>query len=155
MAWIEGTEQRTFKIAAPFERVIAYFADPNRFMDANEDVESIEPLGDGVFRFTLKEKSEKGIKFQGIYEVRYERVADEVRWETVSDGNMRTRGTTAVRALGDALVEVSYTETLSPDLPIPKLMAKVFAPIVSREVSRGIGTFLDRSKALLEAQQSS
>ena len=39
---------------------------------------------------------------------------------------------------GAAAQSVTYQETLAPDLPIPNLMAKVFGPIVAREVSRGI-----------------
>ena len=151
MAWIEGREERTFIVNAPYDEVVAYFSDPNRFMDANTDVEQIEPLGDGVFKFSLKEKAEKGVRFKGVYDVKYTRQGDEVSWETVS-GNTRTQGSTTFRDLGQGKVEVTYKETLSPDLPIPALMAKVFQPIVSREVARGIGTFLDKSKALLEGQ---
>lgn len=150
MAWIEGSLTRTFTVSAPYDEVVAYFADPNRFMDANEDVESIKDLGDNVFKFTLKEKAEKGIKFQGIYDVRYSRDGDRVTWETV-EGNTRTSGSTRFVDQGAQGVEVTYTETISPDLPIPAIMSRVFAPIVSREVSKGIGTFLDRSKELLEA----
>lgn len=149
MAWIEGSQTRTFMVSAPYDDVVAYFADPNRFMDANEDVESIEDLGDHVFKFTLKEKAEKGIRFQGIYDVRYSREGDLVQWETIS-GNFRTSGTTSFVDKGAQGVEVTYFETLAPDLPIPAIMSRVFAPIVSREVAKGIGTFLDRSKALLE-----
>lgn len=150
MAWIEGTEERQFVIKATADQVLGYFSNPNAFRDANEDVELIEDLGDNVFKFTLQEKNEKGVKFQGIYEVEYARADDEVKWSSKDGGNMKTEGSVRiVEDRGDS-VEVYYKETMSPDLPIPKLMARVFQPIVSREVSKGIGAFLDRSKALLE-----
>lgn len=150
MAWIEGKEERTFTIEATADAVLAYFSDPNQFRDANEDVESIEDLGDGMFKFTLEEKNEKGIKFQGVYEVMYMRDDDVVTWFSKGGGNFRTEGSIRITEDNGDAVEVYFQETMSPDLPIPNLMARVFKPIVSREVSKGIGRFLDRSVTLLE-----
>ncbi len=152
MAFIEGAQSRTFVVSASPERVLTYFSDPEQFRDANAEVESLVESAPGTWRFTLKAKSEKGITFQGVYDVRYSREEQGVvRWETVC-GNMRTSGLVRARALSEAETEVVYEETMAPDLPIPALLARVFKPIVAREVQQGINTFLDRSSALLNAK---
>lgn len=152
MAWIEGTKTQTIKINVPSARVLEYFSTPTQFGEAYVDAESIKHVEDNVYTFTLVEKAEKGIKFQGVYTVKYTVSEDRVDWTHLGEGNMRTTGSVVILGHDDTHgTELTYTETLSPDLPIPKLMARVFKPIVSRQISAGIGTFLERSKAQLEA----
>lgn len=151
MAWIEGTEEQTLTINVPAARVLEYFSTPTQFGEAYVDAESIEHVEDNVYAFNLVEKSEKGIKFQGIYTVEYTVSEDRVDWTHVGEGNMRTTGSVVIVSHDADSTELTYTETLSPDLPIPAIMARVFKPIVSRQISAGIATFLDLSKVQLEA----
>jgi len=150
MAWVDGEERRVFVVNAPYTEVVSFFCDPARFKDARTDTVRAEEVEPGVWRWTLKEKAEKGIKFQGDYTVKYTRTGDSLRWETLS-GNRRSSGTTTLRDL-NGKTEVTYQENLATDLPIPGLMAKVFKPIVGREIANGIGAFLDRGKSLVEGK---
>ncbi len=149
MAWVEGELERSFVVEAPHEDVVEFFCEPAQFKDAFSQMETAEEVEPGTWSWTLREKSEKGITFQGKYTVKYERDGDTVAWETL-EGNTNSKGTTSFTDLGRGQTEVHYAEVLRVDLPIPKLMAKVFKPIVSREVSGGIGEFLDRAKEILE-----
>lgn len=148
MAWIEGTEERTFVVDAPYDDVVEFFCEPDSFRAAFSQMEDSEEIQPGVWKWTLQPKAEKGIKFQGIYTVRYERDGESVSW-TTDEGNMRSTGSTTFDEVGQK-TRVHYKETLEIDLPIPRLMAKVFKPIVSREVAGGIGDFLDRAQEILE-----
>lgn len=148
MAWIEGTEDRTFVVDAPYEDVVEFFCEPANFKEAFSQMEDSEEIEPGKWRWTLQEKAEKGIKFQGKYVVAYDRDGDRVEW-TTEDGNMKSSGSTTFDDL-DGKTRVHYKETLRVDLPIPRLMAKVFKPIVSREVAGGIKDFLDRAQSILE-----
>lgn len=150
MAWVEGVVERTFVVDAPLEKVASFFCDPAQFQAAFGSMEKSEEVEDGVWNWTLEEKSEKGITFQGIYKVKYVRDGDSVTWETL-EGNVRSNGTTRCRDIGGDRTEVVYNETMQTDLPIPRLAAKVFKPIVSREVRAGIGDFLDRAKEIIES----
>ena len=151
MAWVGGSEDRTFVVEAPYEEVVDYFCDPARFKVAFSQLEKGEEVEENTWRWVLREKAEKGITFKPDYTVRYQREGDTARWETVR-GNMRSKGSVSFRKLGDERTEVHYTEEIESDLPIPRLAARVFKPIVAREVRGGIGDFLDRSTAHLEGR---
>lgn len=150
MAWIEGTEKKSLVIDAPVEQVVDFFADPEQLRVCLTQLESAEEIEPKVWKWTLREKNEKGIKFQGIYTVRYTRQSDStVVWETVDAQTMRAKGIVVCRALGRK-TEIDYEETIGTDLPIPKLAAKVFSPIVAHEIRKGVGSYLELARQHLE-----
>lgn len=142
MAKIEAKESRTFKVNAPIEEAYNLFADPEQQASLTSDLERYELVDDETVHYVLEEQKEKGITFQGDYTVRYTgNGTDEVEWKTLK-GNIETKGRVKLRKISDDVTEIDYRESLTPDLPIPRLMAKVFKPIVAREVRKGIGEFL-------------
>lgn len=151
MAWIDGTHEETFVVDAPYDEVVAFFCDPARFQEAFGQMETCEELEELVWHWVLAEKNEKGVKFQGDYTVEYTREGDSLSWSTRDGGTMTSEGQTKITDLGAGQTEVEYRETIATDLPIPKLMAKVFKPIVSREIASGVGEFLERSREILES----
>jgi hypothetical protein len=64
---------------------------------------------------------------------------------------MRSEGFTKFEKLGEDRTKVHYKETIATDLPINRLMAKVFSPIVSREIRKGVGEFLDCARQRLSS----
>lgn len=143
MAWIEGTEDRKFEVDAPLDEVVDFFGDPAKFKECLTEVESAEEVDEKVWRWVLEEKSEKGITYQADYVVEYRQTSDtRVEWDT-REGNMRSEGFMEAKDSGGGRTEVHYKETIATDLPIPRLMAKVFSPIVSREIRKGVGDYLD------------
>ena len=151
MAWIDGTHEETFVVDAPADEVADFFCDPARFQEAFGEMESGEEIEDGVWHWTLKEKNEKGISFKGEYTVEYQRDAMTVTWTTRSGGNMTSEGRTEVTDLGGGQAEVKYLEKIATDLPIPKLAAKMFRPIVSKNIANGVGDFLTRARSILQS----
>jgi carbon monoxide dehydrogenase subunit G len=150
MPRFSGTLARTFTVERPLADVMAVMTDPARFSVCLTDLESITPVGD-AWRLVLKEKSEKGVHFKGDYTVRYTTQGDALTWSTTSHGNMSTQGRAAFRALGAARTEVTYTETIDCDMDVNRLLAVAIKPIVDREISKGVGGYLDRVKAHLES----
>ena len=151
MAWIEGTERRTYDIHAPIEKVYAFLSTPELLKAAFLELERHEILDATTARWILKEKNEKGVKFRPDYTVRYGgNGRDRVEWSSLAGGNMRAKGKAVLRSKGVDVTEVQYEETIASDLPIPGLMARVFQPIVAREIRKGVQGFLDRIKARLE-----
>src|SRR5690554_7146878 len=151
MAWIEGSATKTLIVDAPKDEVAEVLASPSHLKECMGDLERFEVVDDTTYRWVLKPIGAKGITFQGDYTVRYERDGDTVRWESQEGGTMKTRGSARLRELGAGRTEVTYEETLSSDLPIPKLGAKMFRPIVAREIVKGVESFLDGVKSYLNA----
>jgi len=143
LAKIEAHESRTLNLKASKQEVVAFFNDPHAINAKMADVEVFEVGADGRAHWTIKEIGARGVSYQARYSVVYVTGEDWIRWDTDS-GNMEIHGRADFRSLGERLTEVRYDERVAPDLPIPRLMAKLFKPIVAREVRKGIHTFLDR-----------
>ncbi len=149
---IEATDSRTIRVRVPMADVYAFFLDPAMRQQVMPDLERFEVLDEHTVRWILVEKREKGIRFQADYTVVFEgNGSDEVRWRA-TEGNMGNTGTVLLRSLDGGFTEVRYTELMAPDLPIPRLLAKVFRPIVAREVRQGIGQMIDNVEAYFEGR---
>jgi hypothetical protein len=151
MAKVEAHETATFVAPVPIERARDLFYFPDQLRHARRDLASYTLEDAHRIRWILHEKREKGVTFQGDYTVAYDSPRpDLITWRSVA-GNMDVKGEVRLRALAPNSTEVTYSETVAPDLPIPKLMATVFKPIVARNVREGISEFIGQVKALLGA----
>ena len=145
MAKIEATEKQTFEVHAPLEAVYEAFSDPQIIKENFVGLERAEISEDGVARWILKEKVDVGLRFKGDYTVKYDgNGKDRITWRGLS-GNIDTDAEVLLTQL-DTSVRVEYRETITPDLPIPGLMAKVFKPIVAREVRKDLTKYVDNVK---------
>lgn len=144
MTKIAATEERTLTVRAPLQEVYQFFSDPGLLKEVTADVERFERLGDNKARWTLTEKVEKGVRYLADYTVQYSPDGgNRVTWQTI-EGNLETTGEVVLRSIDGSTTEIRYRETVAPDLPISSLTAKLFKPIVAREVRKDIGKFLDR-----------
>jgi len=146
MPKIPATETTTFRVKTPIDEVYSFLLTPSKLQNVMNQLEKCELIGDNQARWVLEEKNEKGIKFQPDYTVEYSgNGTDHAKWKTVK-GNMDINGEAKLRKISDDVTEVEYKETMAPDLPINKLMAKVFKPIVARNVKQGITEYINRIK---------
>ncbi|QRN98868.1 hypothetical protein JRI60_07510 [Archangium violaceum] len=144
MTKIVATEERTLRVRSPLKDVYQFFNDPGLIKEETADVERFELLEGNRAHWILTEKVEKGIRYLADYTVEYHgNGTDHVTWRTI-DGNLDTQGEVILRQLDAPNTEIRFREMLAPDLPITNLMAKLFKPIVAREVRKDIGKFLDR-----------
>ncbi|MCA9708561.1 MAG: hypothetical protein KDK70_22115 [Myxococcales bacterium] len=149
MVKIYATEERTLRVRAPVSEVHAFFLDPQRVREVSADVESFERLDEHRARWVLTEKVEKGVRFHADYTVEYQSEHEgHVAWRSTS-GNMDVDGEVKLSSVGPQCTEICYRETVGPDLPITKLTAILFKPIVARELRQDIVRFLDRVIARL------
>lgn len=150
MPTFSGTLSRTLTISRGKEEVMEVMTNPDKFSAYLGDLETIEKKGEDSWRLILKEMNEKGVRFKGDYTVKYTTSGDTLTWETTSQGNMSSTGKAVFRDRGAGSTEVDYTETIECNMDVNRLLAKVIKPIVQREIARGVGSYLDRTKAGLE-----
>ncbi len=144
MTKIAATEERTLTVRAPLQDVYQFFSDPGLLKEVTADVERFERLEGNKARWILIEKVEKGVRYLADYTVQYNpEGGNRVTWRTI-EGNLETDGEVVLRSIDGSSTEIRYRETVAPDLPISNLTAKLFKPIVAREVRKDIGKFLDR-----------
>ena len=131
-------------VKAPAAEVRDFFCNPALLREVTADVESFERVDPQRARWILTEKVEKGVRFRADYTVEYEsKGPDSVVWRSV-DGNMDVAGEVRLQAIDAGRTEIHYRETVAPDLPITRLTAMLFKPIVARELRQDIGKFLER-----------
>ncbi len=147
MTAISATEERTLTVRAPTVEVHDFFCNPTLLSELTADLESFEQKDKQCARFVLTEKVEKGVRFRADYTVAYEsKGSDRVVWRSIA-GNMEVDGEVKLRPIDSNHTEIYYRETVAPDLPVSKLTAMLFKPIVARELRQDIGKFLDRVTA--------
>lgn len=150
MAEFAGERERTYRIRRPLADVFAAFTDPDVRASCIPDLDRFEKVDDDTIRWIMKEENQKGIRFTPDYTVRYEdNGKDSFSWKTV-EGNPRARGNGSCRAVGDTETEIRYHETITVDIPVPRLLAAVIKGIVSKQIVSGVDRYLDDMKAKLE-----
>ena len=150
MADFTGERDRTLRIRKPVEVVFAKLTDPEVRASCMTDLERFERLDEGAVRWIMKEENQKGIRFRPDYTVRYEdNGKDSFSWRTVT-GNPRSAGRGSVRAVGEDETEVVYHESITLDIPVPRLLAPVIRGLVSGQIASGVDRFLDSMKRTIE-----
>ncbi len=152
MAKFKGTCERRFTIQAPKEKVAGFMTQPAEFKVCFEELETHEEVSPGVWRWVLKEKNEKGVRFKPDYTVKYvyDEGKGELIWTTQGKCNLTTNGRATFRSLGPNTTEVDYTDTMECEMEVNALLGKIIAPIVNREIGKGVGSYLDLCKKHLE-----
>jgi uncharacterized membrane protein len=149
MTRIAATEDRVLHVKATAEKAYAFFSQAEQFRHALEGVERCELLPGQRVRWVLKERQEKGIRFQPDYTVVLSGDGSQwVTWRFV-EGNMRDEGEVWIRSSTDGGCEIRYRQTVEPDLPITPLMAQLIKPLVVRELRNDVVRFLDRAHQYL------
>ena len=151
MPQFKGSLDRVFTVNADIATVASTMSDPEVFSRFIEDLETIEPIEEGTWRWQLRELSEKGVRFKADYTVKYTRYGDRhLEWATISRGNMTSSGSASFTELGRN-TRVAYSETIVCDMDVNRLLAKIIKPIVDRQIARGVDGYLERVKAHLES----
>ena len=154
MTWIKGRERRQIEIHAPMTEVYAFFVSPARRSEAFDDIQERRPIDEGCERWIMAPRTALKVTVQPDYTTRYTgNGTDTVTWEPAAEGTTRTRGVVRLQPAGDGVTRVDYDETIESNLPIPRIMVRVFKPIVAHEIKKGVRDFLDNAKRVLEATE--
>ncbi len=152
MTWIQGTEKQELEIRAPIEAVYAFFVSPARRAEAFDDIEERKVIDEQCERWLMAPRTALKVTVQPDYTTRYTgNGKDRITWEPAAEGTTRTRGLVALQALDSRKTRVRYEETIESNLPIPRIMVRVFEPIVAHEIRKGVRDFLEQARRILEA----
>ena len=127
--------------------VAAHFGDLDTIGRNYPDVESYRKEGEGVLFIQLVPKSEKGFFFHGSHTCRWESTGHTIRWKTVSSDTVWDEGTITCTAAGPGRTTVDYRERFEIEMAANRILAKVARPIVQRNISGGIRTYIKTMRA--------
>lgn len=151
MAKFTGKYDETFTVNAPLEKAKAHFNNLDTIVAAYEEIDRHEKLDDKTLRFQLKPMSAVGATFVGKYDCKYEFTSDNVLvWNTVNrDANIDTHARMEFSEAGSNRTRIHYTEEMTCDIPINRLMAKAVKPLVDRGIAKGCKSFVHNMSSKL------
>jgi len=140
-------------IAAPRERVYAYFWDVVGSSRCVPDLSTCERVGADTYHFVSKERSAGPVSMVARYTAHYEgNGVDRIRFESVPvDGdNTDVRGTIVLEPAVKAGTRVHFTQTIAPDTPVPRLVQGLVRSFVQREAASAVRGFLGNVRREME-----
>lgn len=149
MPRFKGQLTRTFTTRASVEQVQAFLSDPQTWVKHQEEFEHAQPVGDDALQITLKEHTHGPAKFQGKYQCRWSRTTDGARWDSEANANFAVNGQVRVRSAASG-TEVTWTESVDADVPVPRLMVRVVRPVAERLMARGLDRFSQKMQSELD-----
>jgi uncharacterized membrane protein len=149
MVMLEATAERSLRIRAPIDQVLAAVLQVEVTGLFWPGVRAITPLGDATYRWELEPRRTLGIEFTAQYTSRYENNGrDQVTFDTVS-GNVKSRGRWRLAASG-AHTETVLQITSEVEVPVPRLLKKPAELFARKEVQEGIDAQLQALRKHLE-----
>ena len=140
-------------IAAPRERVYAYFWDVVGSSRCVPDLAICERVGPDTYHFISKERSAGPVSMVARYTARYEgNGVDRIHFESlpVEGDNTDIHGTIVLEGTSENGTRVRLTQTIAPDTPVPRLVQGVIRSFVQREAAASVRGFLSNVQQELE-----
>jgi len=148
MARFAGEYEETFTIDGDIEVAKQHFGNPERIAKNHGDLVRWEDQGEGKIHYVLKPKSEKGVTFNGVYTCHYQFVSDDLfEWKTSQSDNLWSSGSIHFASAGESRTRLVYKARMECEMQVNRFLAKVIKGIVSREISKGSKSFLDRMRS--------
>ena len=138
--------EETFTVPIPPDAAQRHFSDVDVIGRNYGPVDEWEKIDELTVRVKLVPQEHKGLTFRGEYTARYTHAPGALRWDTLSQGNMRSRGTATFKAKGSG-TEVHYSQHIEVDVEVGKLLGKVVGPFITLGVRDGVKTYLARMRA--------
>ena len=141
-------------IAAPRQRVYAYFWDVVGASRCVPDLATCERVGPDTYRFVSRERSAGPVSMVARYTARYEgNGVDTIRFESLplESDNTDVRGLIALEEGAQAVTRVRFTQTIAPDTPVPRLVQGLIRSFVQREAASAVRGFLDNVRREVES----
>jgi len=136
--------KRTLRVRAALPEVYHFFADPDTMKQEAQNLELYERIDATRSRWVFKSRTQqRGLYFAPEYTIETTgNGADHVSWQSIS-GNTGSAGDVRLRRVGD-VTEIEYYQMSEPDLPVPRLVAKLFATIARKLGERDMEDWVNR-----------
>ncbi|MEC7947889.1 MAG: SRPBCC family protein [Myxococcota bacterium] len=149
---VSATADQGFSVPASPDAAFALVADVPDSVSHFPGIDGFEAAGPDAWRWTLATLGSGRLQLQTVYTCRYSRDAQArtVRWvaaDAPSD-NARVEGTWTITPEGTG-TRLRLTNTLTIDVPVPRVMRRPAEALVSHENNRLIAEYIDNLKTTL------
>ncbi len=137
--------EERFELPCDFDTAFDFLADVKKTAEYFPDVEQVVDLGDGCYRWEMKETGVSKFRTQPIYACKYvfDRDKGRVEWTPIDGvGNCRNEGSSQMEKAGDK-TRVHFTTTIEAEAPIPGFARRIVQPFVDKEFKKKLEIFRD------------
>jgi len=156
MATFRGSVTHTWTTAADPAAALDFFASLDANVRHNLEIARHERLDDRTVRLVLREQRSGRTTFEPRYTVRYtaDAATGTLRWETPPEhpGTMTVAGVARFEGPPGGPTTIHWDETVEPEVPVNRLVAKAVAPVAEGLIRKGIRDFVARMIADLEGR---
>jgi carbon monoxide dehydrogenase subunit G len=144
--------KKRFKVKAPVATVFELLADVPESASHFPKVDELVDLGDNCYRWEMEKIGLDKYNLQTVYACQYRsnKRAGTVTWEPLEDeGNALVDGQWTIKKASPSGTNITLVSTAAIDLPFPKLVKFVVAPLVEREFQGLIDEYIANLKDTL------
>ena len=156
MATFHGAVTHTWTTAADPATALAFFASLDANIRHNVEIDQHERLDDRTLRLVLREQRSGRTTFAPHYTLQFttDVATGTLRWETPAGlpGTLKVRGLARFEGPPGGPTTIHWDETVEPEVPVNRLVAKAVAPVAEGLIRKGIRDFVGRMIADLDAQ---
>ena len=146
MAFTANIEiKKQFEVSCPFDRVFDLLANVPESVSHFPNVENLVDLGDNTFRWEMKKIGVDRFNIQTIYACKYvdDKNKGTVKWTPVKgEGNGVVKGDWDIKALNEKRTRIELHTDGSLEIPLPKLVKFIVAPVVAHEFEKMVDTYI-------------
>ena len=147
--------ERKFEVDCPIDAVFDLLADVPESVSHFPKVEQLVDLGGGKYRWEMSKIGVDRYHLQTIYACKYssDREKGWVKWTPVKkEGNALVRGKWTLKDL-DGATRIKLSTKGEMEIPLPRIVKMVVAPIVSREFHGMVDTYIENLTESLESKK--
>ncbi len=145
MTRFTGSHRERFTVPVSPAVAALHFGDLDQIIRNYGPIERADVLDPDTIQLTLQEKGFRGVRYQAVYTVRYQRTPGSLRWSTIESQNLWSSGEARfVEAPGGT--QIDYQQTIETEVPVPRLLATVAESFVRKEIEAGVQAYLQRMR---------
>jgi len=148
--------ERKFEVKCPLDDVFELLADVPKSVSHFPNVDELVDLGDGVYRWEMKPVGVDRFSVQTIYASKYTSNRDKgwVKWTPVKgEGNGLVKGQWTLKAGKEGTTRIKLTTHGELEVPLPRLVKLLVAPLVVVEFQRMIDTYIENLSKTFEGKK--
>ena len=146
MAFTASVEiRKQFDVSCPFDHVFDLLANVPKSVSHFPNVEQLVDLGDNTFRWEMKKIGIDRFYVQTIYACKYvdDKKKGTIKWTPVKgEGNGIVKGDWVIKALDEKRTHIELCTDGTLEIPLPRLVKFVVAPVVAREFEKMVDTYI-------------
>ena len=150
MPRIQSTYTRSFRTRATPDQVKDLLSNPDTWCRHQGEILQATVVDAHTIDVVLQKHTHGPATFQGRYRCRWSRTEDGTRWDSDPGSNFDLHGKVSVRA-SQGGSEVTWTEQVDADVPMPRLMVRVVRPIAKTLMAKGMDRFCKLMQQHLDA----